>query len=92
MRDFDVLDRFNLIVGFGSFRESTSKNQPAHWSRMWEWKTTRFETTQALIAMLWPWLGERRKARAKEVLMTSKTYFASSPRRGETRPRCISIR
>jgi len=32
------------------------------------WQAYTFEHVQALVAMLWPWLGERRRKRAVEVL------------------------
>lgn len=65
--DFDVLEKFQRVVGFGRIGAAYQKGgfgtKP---SRVWE--TTRFEYVQALIAYFWPWLCQRRRARAKEVL------------------------
>jgi hypothetical protein len=71
MSDADVIDRFAAIVGFGVHgpRWSRPEEKP-----MFEWRVQNFERVQALIAMLWPWLGERRRARAIEVLRIARSH------------------
>jgi hypothetical protein len=65
MTDEDSVRRFAAAVGFGVV------NGPyAHWAKKqsWRWQAFGFERTQALLAMLWPWLGIRRRAKGAEVL------------------------
>lgn len=40
----------------------------------WRWRLNGFERVQALIAMLWPWLGVRRRGRAVEVLRATWSW------------------
>ena len=35
---------------------------------IWTWQTSQAEYVQAFLAMVWPWLGERRKAKAAETI------------------------
>lgn len=65
MTDRDVVERFRVVMGFGSLHV----HGPSGLGRkpQWQWDTST-QGTQALIAMFWPWLGERRRARAKEIL------------------------
>ena len=78
MTDADVVDRFERIVGFGhrSVREGDHKNDKRgyknEWKPIYRWSARSFEHVQALIAMLWPYLGDRRKARAKELLLDKR--------------------
>jgi hypothetical protein len=70
MTDEDVVRRFHRVVGFGNVHEYTQKvpdRKPMFW-----WRAHSFENFQALVAMLWPWLGERRRERAI-VILTRKT-------------------
>jgi hypothetical protein len=78
MTDADVMTRFGKIVGFGSVR-GPYPNGKGHKDR-WVWQVQTFEKTQALVAMFWPWLGERRRARAVEVLRADRTRDARSSR------------
>lgn len=75
MTDRDVVLRFRQAIGFGSFRISLQKN-PAH-KTQWVWYSTRFEQFQATVAILWPWLGSRRRAKAKELLLMARDYHAT---------------
>lgn len=69
MTDADIIARFHTIVGFGRVTiKHRRPNTPEHYKLLSEWRAHSFEDAQQLIAMLWPWLGERRKARAKEIL------------------------
>jgi hypothetical protein len=65
MVDRDVVERFRDIVGMG--RLCVNRRRPPYQSLL-AWDITSFEKVQALIAMWWPWLGERRRAKAKDVL------------------------
>lgn len=68
--DKDVLERFVKAIGFGTINgpytyvsRKIRKRKPS-----WYWAVAGHERVQTTIAMLWPWLGERRQKRAKEVL------------------------
>jgi len=69
MTDEDIVRRFHEIVGCGSV---TRFNSPAHEKRgnkpVWVWTAGRTEDVARVAGMLWPWLGERRRAKAVEVL------------------------
>ena len=67
MTDEDTVRRFGEAVGFGYV---TGPHQPSisHWKRYWAWHIHGFEKVQALYAMFYPWLSQRRKARGAEVL------------------------
>ncbi len=63
MNDEDIVRRFHTLVNLGNVGKQ---------GKMFRWQTNKFEYVQAVIAMLWPWLGERRKARAIEILIFIK--------------------
>jgi len=71
MMDKDVVDRFEVIMGFGKRYQEAERYGPG--KIFYRWQTTTFEHAQATIAMLWPWLGERRKQRAAEILAAPRT-------------------
>jgi hypothetical protein len=86
MTDHDVVSRFREVMGFGSIR-SIKQAQPHHKPQL-KWVASSFEHFQATVALLWPWLGARRRARAKELLQEAREYYASAPagrRRGYVR-------
>jgi hypothetical protein len=66
--DLDVLERFHLVMGFGRVYEMGHTRNHPRWKPASEWTTTTFEEAQATIAVLWPWLRARRRARGLEVL------------------------
>jgi hypothetical protein len=67
--DEDVVRKFHSVVGLGNvsgpYRKPVNSlgNKP-----FWQWKASKFEHVQALVAALWPFLCSRRKDRAAEVL------------------------
>ena len=71
MCDEEVVKRFNAIFGVGQIRPR--KKLAKHYKTPWEWRCGRFEHSQAVLAMMWPWLGSRRKARAKELLLIARS-------------------
>ena len=73
MTDKDVLESFQRATGLGSIYGPKCINgrKPC-----WTWAVSSFEETQALVALLWPWLKTRRKTKAKEVLIT---FRANTP-------------
>jgi len=69
MTDEDTVRRFHAAVGgLGRVNGPYWRGNERH-SPQWHWQLSAgFEKTQAVIAMLWGGLGERRRARAKEAL------------------------
>jgi len=71
MADEDVVRRLAEASGMGtvsgphkSFGPKGTDYQPR-----WRWSVARQSEVYALLAALWPWLGERRRARAKLALL-----------------------
>jgi hypothetical protein len=75
--DNDVVLRFRETIGFGAIYSFTRKDP---WKDGLQWWTTNFEHTQAFVAAVWPWLGERRRARAYESLATYRERLAARAR------------
>lgn len=69
MTDRDVIERFSEIVSIGHLTHGPFKKDTNLLGHVWQ--TGKFEHAQALIALLWPWLGDRRRARAVEVLQAT---------------------
>lgn len=65
MTDFDTVERFAAIIGAGSM--SIKPPIPNHKAAL-KWELHGFEALQAFTAFIWPWLGQRRRAKAVEVL------------------------
>src|SRR3990167_9215425 len=83
--DLDVLQRFMTIAQMGRIlgpynRLSPTTGLPQKPS--YQWLVCSFEEVQALVAMLWPWLGARRRGRAKECLLA---FLAKESRTGKRR-------
>ena len=71
MTDEDVIRRFHEIIRIGTiyaFTRTNPNTAGVEWKNGHEWATTNFEHTQAFMAAIWPWLGERRKAKAHDLL------------------------
>jgi hypothetical protein len=67
MSDRDRVELFASIVDVG--RVHACKPSPfASHKPVFQWRVTSFEEVQHVVAILWPWLGPRRRARAAEVL------------------------
>lgn len=83
MCDRDVIARFVKILDVGvlngpyNYSTKTTKRKSA-----WYWSIAGFERVQAVTAMMWPWLGKRRKAKAKQVLAADRK---TQPRARRTR-------
>ena|SRR3990172_6194191 len=72
--DEDVIRRFCRVLGVGKVYGPYAHNGSAakNPKPMWVWQTARFEHIQAVVAMLWSWLCERRRAQASRVLRQMK--------------------
>lgn len=69
MTDKDVVTRFHAVVGLGNIcppRMLKSGKQ------LWMWQVVGFANVQAIVAAFWNYLGDRRKAKAEEVLLAAR--------------------
>ena len=80
MTDLDVVEHFGEVMGVGNIYGPTTKgrNKP-----MYTWAAYGFEDIQYVVAAFWPYLGQRRRARAVEVLEAGRYV----QRKGD-RPNC----
>lgn len=77
MTDRDVLDKFQRAIGAGNIyyrKPRIYAYEKVHTRKpQWAWRLNGFQRVQAVLAYLWPWLGMRRRTRAREVLLIAKT-------------------
>ena len=71
MTDRDIVERFAQVVGVGTVTDGR-KRRPNE-KRIYEWYVNEATKVIAVIDMLLPWLGERRKAKALEVRDAART-------------------
>lgn len=74
MTDFDVVDRFARIVGFGALSTKpgrTRKTATRPYKPQRHWFSSDVKRLYRLIG---PWLGRRRTARVREVLALARKY------------------
>lgn len=64
--DYDVLKRFRAIVGFGNIHQPQVTSGGKKW---WRWYATSVGQTEQLYKLFLPWLGERRRVRAAQILL-----------------------
>jgi hypothetical protein len=74
-KDREVLDRFQAAVG-GLGKVYFNPSRPAS---PYSFTTGRFETIQAILAMLWPFLGTLKRAQAFRALTTYWSKSRQSP-------------
>lgn len=76
MSDKDILEKFAQAIGGGPiyYRKPKVYSYEVVKTRkeQWAWRVVGFQNVQAVIAYLWPWLGARRRSRAKEVLQLAQ--------------------
>jgi hypothetical protein len=82
MTDRDVVERFCAIVGSGRVRPLPPR-QPHH-TPQYRWEIARVEQVRELIALFRPWLGDRRRLRADELLAHARENHGS----GDLRTHC----
>jgi hypothetical protein len=71
--DKDVMERFVGIIGAGTVRLSRSPSAPAHHKDQWAWQLVG-GPAEYFLRMILPWLCERRRGRAEEVLGRRRDY------------------
>jgi hypothetical protein len=73
MSDRDTVEKFHRLIGIGNvsgpYLDSKGISKP-----MWVWCVGSFELFQQTVCYLWPWLGERRRAKATELLMKHNAW------------------
>lgn len=73
MTDEDSVRRFHQCVGgFGQVTVIPPPKDKPHHKMKWNWHLGAFNESQAVVVALYPWLGERRQARIREVLRTRR--------------------
>jgi hypothetical protein len=77
MTDEDVVRRIGDVLGFGTVF-GPYDNGPRGDKPVWKWSASTFEQTQAFIALIWPWLGGRRRQRATELLTECRQTWSYS--------------
>ena len=68
--DKDVLDRFAAVVGGkvrGPYRPN-GKSTPAGRKPIYQWALSGLTETHRVLRAFWPYLGERRRAKAADVI------------------------
>lgn len=83
MTDKDVVEKFASIMGFGQISFEPHENQ----QDLYHWYMGRRYQVYAVLAIMYPWFGERRKAKAREA-MTG--IMLPDPRIGMTQRRRTS--
>jgi hypothetical protein len=65
MTDKDIVDRLASITGVG--RISPARPQKTHYKMAWAWQVSVRAHREWLTVKVWPWMGERRRARIQEL-------------------------
>jgi len=73
--DREVLDRFKLAVGRGNVRGPYKKKTPRH-QKSYIYDAYGFEKSQAIMCMLWNWLGSIKKEQFKKAMTEIKVYYS----------------
>lgn len=76
-----VLHRFQAAVGLGKVRGPYKGRRG---NQVWQYHAGGFEATQAVVAMLWPWLGHVKRTQASAAL---QEFLNRPSRRGSERVR-----
>lgn len=79
MTDLDVLKRFHNIVGIGTLNTNTSgRLKHAHHKISYSWSVQNYEDLKWFGNLILPWLGERRRAKFKEVIKNAVNGHTTS--------------
>jgi hypothetical protein len=83
MVDEDIIRRCQTIFGYGQIRKVNPRGLGKQIRYVWD--VSNRSKVYSLISMIYPWLGTRRKTRAKEALLNLPP---TSYPKGIKRPRC----
>jgi hypothetical protein len=67
LTDLDVLERLRALTGVGNIAGPVVRENPNH-KPIWQWKVSKNKESITLMRAVYPWMGERRRARIDEVL------------------------
>jgi hypothetical protein len=73
MTDEDRVRLFHKVVGVGRIYEADRRSRG--WKMYYRWQTGRFEHVQAVVAMLYPFLGPRRRDQARGMLERASDLY-----------------
>jgi hypothetical protein len=68
MTDRDVLERVQRAFGVGQLRGPFRRIEHAHYKPIWTWTVNRWSEIERVLRAMLPWLGERRRIKAQEML------------------------
>jgi hypothetical protein len=74
MTDEDVVRQMHAVTGLGRVYGPYQPKR-ADYKPIWAWHVVSYEKVQALIACWWPWLGTRRRAKARDVLLEARSRW-----------------
>ena len=78
MTDFDRVIKLCDVLGFGNLQLRAGRLRlGGRCKEQLEWNACSFEQFQATVALLWTWLGPRRRKKAKELLVEYYAYHRS---------------
>lgn len=77
--DRDVVERFHRIIGVGSVIEDRAQERRG-WKRQWSWIAGSRDDVRETVIRLFPLLGNRRQARAVDILVACDEGRARSRR------------
>jgi hypothetical protein len=80
----ELLERFLSIVGVGTVRGPTARG-------MFAFKAHGQEKVERLAALLWPWLGSRKREQITRVLEDARQYRRCHPRRAFSDQQVLDI-
>ena len=65
MTDKDIIDRLEAVTGVGQI--SPARPQKSNYKMAWAWQVSVQPHREWLTTIVWPWLGERRRAKIREL-------------------------
>jgi hypothetical protein len=72
--DEDVIRKFHSFLGFGQVTGPTPDHRGKNRKVRWTWETGKWKYFQEVVTMFWPFLSERRKDKAAEILTAMGEY------------------
>lgn len=71
-----LLKRFqDAVFGLGAiYRVPHKKAHSSGWLEGWNWRTGKFEVAQAVLAMLWKYLGPRKREQIAKALVEYRSW------------------
>lgn len=70
MTDFDVVRRFAALIRVGNVHPRAARKEG--YKPYLTWHASSYEAAQAVTAIVWPWLGVRRRAAATAMLKAAQ--------------------